>query len=151
MKKIIYVIVFMIFLLSCDEEVPKEIKKFGEDIIMNPEKIYNLKNVYPNIYNEKFIFKEIMNNEKALKEIVLNIEKKLNNSEKDLEVKRVYLHNGHINYYNKKGYNLDINNCYLYQFCRDNYCLKVLFVKVDEKYSLFLIDTGVDDPYKEGF
>jgi hypothetical protein len=60
MKSIIFYLLILFSLISCirfskiDKDIDARILEFGEEIVKNPEKLYDIKNNFPKIYNEEY-------------------------------------------------------------------------------------------------
>ena len=150
--KYIIIIFFLVFTISsCNDDLQKEINEFCKSVIENPDLIYHLKETYPNFYDDNFIYSEIMKSEKALNRIHQQLNKFFKKNSDNLMIKQINLDNTYLEQYKKFGYNLSIENVNEFALCRDNFCLSIMIIKVDQKYKLFYIETSVYDPYKEGF
>ncbi len=59
MKKILIFLVIL-FLSSCSNRIERQISKFADDIIENPEQIENLRQYHSALINENFLTKEML-------------------------------------------------------------------------------------------
>lgn len=73
MKKILIILVIL-FLSSCSNKIERQISKFADDIIENPEQIENLEQYHSALINENFLTKEMLDSI-YLKTLKIEIEK----------------------------------------------------------------------------
>lgn len=149
-KKLLILCFCLIHLASCEEKIPKEILSLVEKIIVNPKIIYEIEDRYPEYYDKNYIFKEIMMDKRKLANIEENIMREFNYDNRNLKIVRVSIDSIIIRRYNEIGYNLNIYNFYEFWVCRDNYCIVISYLKIEDRYKLFKINTSVFDPYKDG-
>jgi hypothetical protein len=148
MKKLLLIILVLLSITAFEDSAEQRLINIGKDIIEHPEKIYNLKNNFPECYKDEYIAKEIKDTNllKLYYNYIdslfhRNIDTLLNgtNPNQKIEVKKV--DKGEFEYFYRNKVNKEIWDrieLYNINFWKDkHYGFCVCFIKDEGKYYLF--------------
>jgi len=128
-------------LISCDDNINKELKEIGLKILQQPEILLDLKNNFPEYYSDSLILDK-MKDEYFLKDLINEI-KEFNKYESNIEIFRVITNKGYLDIFKNSGYKYDLNADSTYNFTFDkiskNICIYFMFIIKNNKYYLFYI------------
>lgn len=139
MKKII--LILLIMLISCDDNINKELKEIGLKILQQPEILLDLKNNFPEYYSDSLILDK-MKEKYYLKDLINEI-KEFNKYDSNVEIFRVITNKGYLDIFKNSGYKYDLNADSTYSFMiakiNDNISVDFMFIIKNNKYYLFYI------------
>lgn len=151
MTKFILIFSIFLFLTSCDDEIPESLEEMGRRIINNPDILYDLGTIYPSFYDEQYIHKGIMKNDKEINRIIKEIKKNFKSNSLNFDIYKYDVNDHTKKRFLRFGYDLTGYDCTKYYLCRDNFCLAIFIIHIDNSYKLFYLNTTVLDSYNEGY
>jgi len=128
-------------LISCDDNINKELKEIGLKILQQPEILLDLKNNFPEYYSDSLILDK-MKDKYFLKDLINEI-KEFNKYETNVEIFRLFTNKGYLDIFKNSGYKYDLNADSTYNFMiakiNNNIAVDFMFVIKNNKYYLFYI------------
>ena len=125
-------IILMFLLLSCDDKVEKRLKDVADDIIANPNKLYDIKKNFKEFYSDKYACCSL-NDSSRINETVDHIKKDFDIRTKDYYFEMATYYGNDLEDIDCMKSQMDnFKNVEFYSFllCKDKYnCFAFLFVK----------------------
>ena len=140
--KHLLVIFCILFLFSCDDKIDDRLKKIVFDIIENPDKLRDLKTVYPEFVDDKYLYL-LMNDKLYIDRNIKELKESFNKNTSGFIIDKVGIE-ARIEEFREKGYNINLNDTFCYYFCKNGKCFAIYFRIINNEIKLFMYGCVID-------